>query len=89
MYKKHVKESDHVVFISDKGEVSAILANGFIENLGMKTKVLLSLDLEQTYWRTFLNNCQLFVVLESLRVYFRVFGTDHWLNHLSDLFFDL
>ena len=32
-----------------------------LENLGMKTKVLLSLDLEQTYWRTFLNNCQLFV----------------------------
>jgi len=36
MYKKNVKENDHVVFISDKGEVSAILANGFIENLGMK-----------------------------------------------------
>ena len=36
MYKKNVKENDHVVFISDKGEVSSILANGFIENLGMK-----------------------------------------------------
>ena len=31
-----------------------------LENLGMKTKVLLTLDLEQTYWRTFLNNCKLF-----------------------------
>ncbi len=36
MYKKNVKENDYVVFISDKGEVSSILANGFIENLGMK-----------------------------------------------------
>ena len=36
MYKKNVKENDHVVFISDKGEISSILANGFIENLGMK-----------------------------------------------------
>ena len=36
MYKKNVKENDHVIFISEKGEVSAILANGFIENLGMK-----------------------------------------------------
>lgn len=31
-----------------------------IELLGMRTKVLLSLDLEQTYWRTFLANCKLF-----------------------------
>ena len=36
IYKKHVKENDHVVFISNKGEVSSILANGFIENLGMR-----------------------------------------------------
>ena len=35
-YNKSVKENDHVIFISEKGEVSAILANGFIENLGMK-----------------------------------------------------
>ena len=35
-YKSIVKQNDHVVFISDKGEVSAILANGFVENLRMK-----------------------------------------------------
>ena len=29
-------ENDHVVFISDIGEISAILANGFVENLGIK-----------------------------------------------------
>ena len=29
-------ENDHVVFISDTGEISAILANGFVENLGFK-----------------------------------------------------
>ena len=31
-----VMENDHVVFISDTGEISAILANGFVENLGIK-----------------------------------------------------
>ena len=31
-----------------------------IEKLGLKTRILLTLDLEQTYWRTFLNNCKLF-----------------------------
>ena len=31
-----------------------------IENLGMKTQILLALDLEQTYWRVFLSNCILF-----------------------------
>ncbi len=36
MYKKNVKENDYVVFLSDKGEISSILANGFVENLGMK-----------------------------------------------------
>ena len=35
-YKSIIKENDHVVFISDKGDISAILANGFVENLGMK-----------------------------------------------------
>ena len=31
-----VMENEHVVFISDKGEISAILANGFVEKLGIK-----------------------------------------------------
>ena len=31
-----------------------------IERLGLGTRILLTLDLEQTYWRTFLNNCRLF-----------------------------
>ena len=31
-----VKEDEPVVFISDNGEISAILANGFVENLGIK-----------------------------------------------------
>jgi len=31
-----------------------------LESLGLGTRILLSLDLEQTYWRTFLNNCRLF-----------------------------
>ena len=35
-YKSIIKENDHVVFISDKGDISAILANGFVENLGKK-----------------------------------------------------
>jgi len=31
-----------------------------IELLGFKTQLLLTLDLEQTYWRTFLQSCSLF-----------------------------
>ena len=31
-----------------------------IEHLGLRTQILLTLDLEQTYWRTFLTNAQLF-----------------------------
>ena len=31
-----------------------------IEHLGLKTRILSTLDLEQTYWRTFLANAQLF-----------------------------
>ena len=31
-----VMEDEPVVFISDKGEISSILANGFVENLGIK-----------------------------------------------------
>jgi putative hydrolase of the HAD superfamily len=31
-----------------------------IENLGMGTRILTTLDLEQTYWRTFLANAKLF-----------------------------
>lgn len=31
-----------------------------IELLGLRTQILLTLDLEQTYWRTFLSNCRLF-----------------------------
>ena len=31
-----------------------------IEKLGLGTQILLTLDLEQTYWRTFLVNCRLF-----------------------------
>ena len=31
-----VKENNHVVLISQEGEISAILANGLTENLGMR-----------------------------------------------------
>ena len=29
-------KDEHVIFISDKGKISAILANGFVEQLGYK-----------------------------------------------------
>ena len=35
-YHAEVSKNDHVVFISNKGEISAILANGFVEQLGLK-----------------------------------------------------
>ena len=31
-----------------------------IESLGLRTRILVTLDLEQTYWRTFLTNAKLF-----------------------------
>lgn len=31
-----------------------------IETLGLRTQLLLTLDLEQTYWRTFLSSCEIF-----------------------------
>ena len=37
-----------------------------IELLGFKTQLLLTLDLEQTYWRTFLQSCKLFPYLREL-----------------------
>ena len=33
-YQEVASKDDHVVFISNKGEISAILANGFVEQLG-------------------------------------------------------
>ena len=37
-----------------------------IELLGFKTQLLLTLDLEQTYWRTFLQSCKLFPNVREL-----------------------
>ncbi len=37
-----------------------------IELLGFKTQLLLTLDLEQTYWRTFLQSCKLFPDVRKL-----------------------
>ena len=37
-----------------------------IELLGFKTELLLTLDLEQTYWRTFLQSCKLFPNIREL-----------------------
>ena len=37
-----------------------------IELLGFKTQLLLTLDLEQTYWRTFLQSCKLFPYVREL-----------------------
>ena len=40
-----------------------------IEKLGLGTRILMVLDLEQTYWRTFLINCKLFPgVLDFIQV---------------------
>ena len=35
-YKSVSKKNDHVVLISEEGEISSILANGLVENLDMK-----------------------------------------------------
>ena len=41
-YQSLVSNSDNVVFVSDKGEISSILANGFVEHLGAKNMYSLS-----------------------------------------------
>lgn len=42
-----------------------------IEILGRKTQLLITLDLEQTYWRTFLSHCELFPGVRDLLVNLR------------------
>ena len=42
-----------------------------IEMLGRKTQLLITLDLEQTYWRTFLSHCELFPGVRDLLVNLR------------------
>ena len=41
-YNNKVKDTDKVIFVSEKGEISSILENGFVENLGKKN--IYSLD---------------------------------------------
>tara|TARA_Y100001970_G_scaffold243541_1_gene308906 strand:+ start:551 stop:1279 length:729 start_codon:yes stop_codon:yes gene_type:complete len=36
VFEKKIKKKDHVIFVSQKGDISAILANGFVEQLGKK-----------------------------------------------------
>lgn len=68
-----VKEADFArAFETARKEVKEMLGNTagahsrllyfkrMIEALGLKTQPLLSLDLEQTYWRTFLSSAKLF-----------------------------
>ena len=65
-------EKFHKAFITARSEIKAQLNKTAsshsrllyyqrtIEILGLNTQILMTLDLEQTYWRTFLANCKLF-----------------------------
>ena len=35
-FEKKIKQKDHVIFVSKTGDISSILANGFVEQLGKK-----------------------------------------------------
>ena len=35
-FNKNTNQNDKIIFVSNKGEISEILANGFVENLGYK-----------------------------------------------------
>ena len=48
-----------------------LYAQRAVEILGMKSQILLSLDLEQTYWRTFLTSCELFPFIRELLAYIK------------------
>ena len=79
------KESFFKIYDVARKEVKAELGNTasshsrllyfqrLLENLGFKAKLLISLDLEQTYWRTFLANANLFLgvyeLFEKLRLH--------------------
>ena len=39
-FEKKIKPKDHVIFVSKKGDISSILANGFVEQLGKKIFIL-------------------------------------------------
>ncbi len=45
-----------------------------LEIIGLRSQVLLALDLEQTYWRTFLSNAQLFEGVKELLDDLRIAG---------------
>tara|TARA_B100001758_G_C18398614_1_gene607511 strand:+ start:747 stop:1487 length:741 start_codon:yes stop_codon:yes gene_type:complete len=45
-----------------------------LENLGLGSQLLLALDFEQTYWRTFLKNAFLFDDVKNLLDYLRILG---------------
>jgi len=66
--KKEFKQAFHEARKEIKNRLGAVASSHSrllymqcaIEKLGLGTRILLALDLEQTYWRTFLNNCILF-----------------------------
>ncbi len=59
-YEKSKKEIKDLLTNTASSHSRLLYFQRTLENLGLKTKVLISLDLEQTYWRTFLSNCKLF-----------------------------
>jgi len=59
-YEKSRKQIKELLLNTASSHSRLLYFQRTLENLGLKTKVLISLDLEQTYWRTFLNNCELF-----------------------------
>jgi HAD superfamily hydrolase (TIGR01549 family) len=70
-------EKFHKAFITARSEIKAQLNKTAsshsrllyyqrtIEILGLNTQILMTLDLEQTYWRTFLANCELFIEVKE------------------------
>ncbi len=63
-FNEHYKKAKIFVKSNLKNTASShsrlLYFQNVIESLGMKTNILLCLDLEQTYWRVFFNNARLF-----------------------------
>ena len=76
IFMQHYEQARQKVKKSIRGQASAhsrlLYFQNLLGSLGLQTQMLLTLDLEQTYWRSFLSQCKLFdgvhELLEELRI---------------------
>jgi len=76
VFMLHYEQARDKVKVQLQDQASAhsrlLYFQNLLESLGLQTQMVLTLDLEQTYWRSFLSQCRLFngvhELLEELRI---------------------